>query len=321
MPSPSKRSLGKRIFGRLARELNPVRSWLLEVFARREIRMPRRLARYRNSLRPGELLFPQNRDYKGILKLEIRGCGLKDKVYIHLATTIAYCLEENLYLDWDGDLEGYGNWSDWFEPFAGPRPLQKFPEILHKPCWKEMSPLFKRILNRYPPTFVREIWRPKASTLESVRELTYQYLPAGCPYAAVQIRRGDKLWANQIQRVSPEAILNATPEELETLFLATDDYTVVEELEAIGTKRLVTLCRPECRGSDAENAHFPDHSLESRSRETLRFLADLQMCISAEFFIRVVPNRKTALNGHGRNLQISDLISDLRERRNETTIR
>ena len=97
--------------------------------------MPPNIEKRRLELVKNRILFPSDQKYSGILRLRIYGGGLKDKLYVYLATSIAHCIERNLFLDWDGDLEGYGKWDDWFEPFIGKRLEHPLPVVNLVPDW------------------------------------------------------------------------------------------------------------------------------------------------------------------------------------------
>ena len=183
-----------------------------------------------------------------------------------------------------------------------------------------MDPLFIQILNRYPPTFIRNIWKLNEATIDSVADVRKELLPVK-PFASVQIRRGDKLRWSQIQSISAESILNALPDEIRNLFVATDDYSVIEELENLGIKNIYTFCTPKHRGSDVENDHFLNGSMVEKKTEVLRLITDIDTCVRSKLFLRVRPNRKLNSCGHGRNYQISDMISDLRRNANEIILR
>ena len=149
------------------RRIKAIHQTVKEHIVSRWISMPPNIEKRRRELVKSQILFPPDQKYSGILRLRIYGGGLKDKLYVYLATSIAHCIERNLFLDWDGDLEGYGKWDDWFEPFIGKRPEHPLPVTNLVPDWYEMDPLFIQILNRYPPTFIRNIWKLNEATIDS----------------------------------------------------------------------------------------------------------------------------------------------------------
>jgi hypothetical protein len=130
------------------------------------------------------------------------------------------------------------------------------------------------------------------------------------PYAAIQIRRGDKLKWGQIQRIPPESIVDSIPMEAEVLWVATDDYSVIEELRSIFPRPVLTSCLPNQRGSDTLTHQFLEGDTSHLRSETLRLLTDLELCRTADWFLRILPHRKLSQNGHSRNLQIADMIRE-----------
>ncbi len=190
-----------------------------------------------------------------------------------------------------------------------------------------MPPLFLSTLKTYPPTFIRHIWRLNESTRKQVDEHQASMIGTG-PYAAVQVRRGDKLQSKKIQLVPAKTIMSNLPRDTEALFVATDDYTVLEELRAISNLKIVSSCQQQHRGSTMKTNHFhggvdndPIGEVESRNKkETLRLLSDLEICRRANCFIRIVPKRRHFPRTNVVNYQISDMISDLRHCKNEICI-
>ncbi len=267
---------------------------------------------------PENLIFPKKK-YSGTLNLVIRGCGFKDKVFTFLAPSIAYCLENQLSLSWDGDLGEYGNWTDFFLPFWEPQECS-IPVTDFCPNWSEPSNVFRRIASGFSPLIVTKIWRYTPEIMSKL-DVTLEGITQGKPFCGVQIRRGDKLRYGGIQPISAEKILSVLPEGM-ALAVATDDYSVIEELQVLRPNlNIITTCQPQHRGSDGARNHFQSDGKNSKEEETLRLLVDLELCIRADIFLRVKPRYALNRDGFSRNYQIADLISVLRKGRREIVIR
>ena len=202
--------------GRIVRGQNAARVAIDEFLARFDIRMPRKVTMQLKTTGTTGILFPDTKEYAGALHLRICGSGFKDKVYIHLATVAAYCLHNNLYLDWDGDLEGYGGWSEWFMPFQAPSRQEFSSKIEYTPNWVQMSQLGRSILNRYPPTLIRNLWRLNHRTRSHIDIEARKLNLNDSIYAAVQVRRGDKLRIGQVQSISASTIAKAIEDRIES---------------------------------------------------------------------------------------------------------
>lgn len=263
------------------------------------------------------ILFPSKK-YVGTLKVVIRGCGFKDKVFTFLAPAIAYCLENDLYFSWDGDLGDYGNWNQFFLPFWEPQDCQS-PITDFCPNWSDPSTVFRHIASGFSPLIVSKIWRYRPET-QRILDEAHRGMTGNKSYWGIQIRRGDKLRYGGIQAVSAEKILSLLPEGM-PLAVATDDFSVIEELLAVRPKlEIITTCGTEHRGSEGERNHFQSEKNVSKETETLRLLLDLELCIRADHFLRVKPKYALNRDGFSRNYQISDMISVLRNSRSETVI-
>jgi hypothetical protein len=266
---------------------------------------------------PNPIIFP-NRKYSGTLKLVIRGCGLKDKIFTFLAPSIAYCLENDFYLSWDGDLGAYGYWQDYFEPFAE-QIEESQPTFEFLPDWGAPNSIFRHIAYRYSPVLVRKIWNYNSHTASAIR-MKLTELTSNRSYFSIQIRRGDKMRFGAIQSIPAHKILEKIPNQM-ALAVSTDDYSVIEELLDLRPGlTVITTCRPFHRGSDGSQNHFQANEISSQKEETLRLLTDLELCISSSTFLRVKPPFTLNRDGFSRNYQISDMISVLRNEANEILI-
>jgi hypothetical protein len=197
--------------------------------------------------------------------------------------------------------------------------MKDLPVTVHQPNWDEMSPLFRKLVRRYSCAFIQNIWHLNEETARDVAAIKDSLIPP-VKYAAVQIRRGDKMKWGQIQRVPAERIVKAIPEDAEVLWVATDDYSAVEELRSLYPRPVLTSCLPAHRGSDTLSHHFLEGEAPQLRAETLRLLADLESCRTADWFLRILPHRKLSQNGYSRNLQIADMISDLRFGKDEVPL-
>lgn len=268
---------------------------------------------------PQAVLFPRDRDYAGVLRLQLRGSGFKDNVYQKLAPTIAFCLDRNYYLQWDGDLHIYGNWADCFVPFWECMDTTRLPKRDFAPIWGESAMLYY-IINRYGTECINRVWKFNAAARTAVdSEIGRLGLPPN--YVSTQVRRGDKLKIGQVPRIPAEEIAAAMPLGTRNLFVATDDYTVVEEFRsAVADLNIITTCRPAHRGSSGQNEHFMDGAICGKRAEMVRLLVDLDVCVRSSHFVRIRRGPERVLDGKAPNLTIADMISELRHHRQETSI-
>ncbi len=280
-----------------------------------------RISQLKDTTNHHHILFPTEYKYQGCLRLRIFGCGLKDKIYTHLSTAIAYCLDNDYTLDWDGDLQFYGKWTDWFLPFLpdSNHIRDELPTIDYTPNWTNMPETGMMILKNYPPSIIQEIWKPNPLLQNHACEASKRFGLDGRCYAAVQVRRGDKLKTGQIQQVRAVAIINRLPKDAKLLFVATDDYSVVDELTQLTKIPIITLCPPTQRGSFGEYDTFSPGDPQ-RKADSIRLFTDLELCRKASYFIQIRP--KTFLNSIGiRNYQISDMLADLRLQKHNLAVR
>ena len=250
------------------------------------------------------------------MKLNLAGSGFKDKIYQKLCPIIDFCITHKIKLEWDEDMGIYGNWSDYFLSLEktikfnniklSNRKVKKF-----SPTWNnDDTDFLLHILENYNSNYINKIYRFNVSTRAQIdRDVKRLNLKKNC--VAVQIRRGNKITNNQIQNITPKDILNKLPWFTKQLFIATDDYTFIEELRALNKKLdIVTTALPSHRGADESNT-FNSNTFNTKT-ETLRFLIDIEVCKSATHFIQVIPKNPTAVNGKIPNLLISHFISHLR---------
>jgi len=251
-----------------------------------------------------------------VLKLNLAGSGFKDKIYQKLCPIIDFCVTHKIKLEWDEDMGIYGNWSDWFLSLdktikfndikLSNRKVKKF-----SPTWSnDDTDFLLHILENYKSNYINEIYRFNTSTRSKIdREVKKLNLKKN--YVAVQIRRGDKITNSQIQNITAKGVLKKLPWFTKQLFIATDDYTFVEELRVLNKKLdIVTTALTSHRGADESNT-FNSNTFNTKI-ETLRFLIDIEVCKSATQFIQVIPKIPTVVNGKIPNLLISDFISHLR---------
>lgn len=251
-----------------------------------------------------------------VLKLNLAGSGFKDKIYQKLCPIIDFCITHQIKLEWDEDMGIYGNWSDYFLSIDQ---TIKFNNItlsnrkvkIFSPTWSNNDTDFLlHILENYNSNYINEIYRFTPSTRSQI-DKNIKGLNLKKNYVAVQVRRGDKITSNQIQNITPKDVLNKLPWFTKQLFIATDDYTFVEELRTLNKKLdIVTTALPSHRGADEGNT-FNSNTFNTKI-ETLRFLIDIEVCKRATFFIQVIPENPTTVNGKIPNLLISYFISHLR---------
>ncbi|WP_161798964.1 hypothetical protein [Caenimonas sp. SL110] len=134
---------------------------------------------------------------------------------------------------------------------------------------------------------IEVLWRYNAQTLREVRQIKEQanLLPESSSYFAICVRRGDKLMEHGyvgVQRYVQAIAQHAG--SLRTLFLATDDASVVDEVrKALPDFNVLTLTDPASKGY--VHRDFSSLPASERRRQTLRFFAQLELMRDARFFI------------------------------------
>lgn len=154
------------------------------------------------------------------------------------------------------------------------------------------------------------LWLPQMRLLGSVfrvkRELTQMFprplvsatFPEDLtgPFAAVHIRRGDKTegYTDTQERlivegdhISPRGYigrLRVEAPEIKSIFVMTDDYRMVEELEQAGPDYSIhTLCRPEQAGY--RQPEFSSLDQARKTDEIRRLIAEVHIAASSSIFL------------------------------------
>ncbi|MES2632434.1 MAG: hypothetical protein V4669_05650 [Pseudomonadota bacterium] len=131
------------------------------------------------------------------------------------------------------------------------------------------------------------LWRYNFETMREVQQIKQQArrLPESARYFAICVRRGDKRMEHGyvgVQRYA-EAIAQRAG-SLRTMFLATDDASVVDEVRrAMPDFNVLSLTDPISTGY--VHRAFSSLPASDRRRQTLRFFAQLELMRDASFFI------------------------------------
>jgi len=150
-------------------------------------------------------------------------------------------------------------WSDYFNSLKTRQPDQQFPFFykdteIFEHLRVENIPQYS--LSQYEQA-VKEIYRPSESILnqaESIRR------GIGSSYSSLYVRRGDKVSGKfkEIDIMPIEEILARAniKDDGSTLFIQTDDFTVVEEaMKLIPSCRVITMTPSTAKGSFIEELH------------------------------------------------------------------
>ena len=136
---------------------------------------------------------------------------------------------------------------------------------------------------------IRKVWRLNDSTQQAVLQAKNSVDLGSAPYAALHIRRGDKIKeakytpSSQYIKKVQEINRNST-ESIERFFVMTDDYKVVAELEhEYPNWQFFSLCNVYQSGHDqsAFNLSSPDLRRDS----TIKFLSELYIAQESTFFV------------------------------------
>lgn len=130
---------------------------------------------------------------------------------------------------------------------------------------------------------LKQIYRLNSKTEQALREMAE---PIPTPYAAIHVRRGDKLIseAKPVELDDYIKTLQAVAPDIKHVFLATDDYAVVSEFkERFPDYTVTTHCQPARQGY--RQAQFNQGAPEQKRRETLDLMADIQCIAAARHFV------------------------------------
>jgi hypothetical protein len=124
---------------------------------------------------------------------------------------------------------------------------------------------------------------PSPTIHQAIQSITHAISP---PYVALHIRRGDKIvseatrieiddYVAAIQRVAPKS---------KRVFIATDDYSVVEEFrQRFPVYQVFTLCSQKQQGH--QQSTFNKACPDQKKSDTLNLLADIECISKADHFI------------------------------------
>lgn len=68
-------------------------------------------------------------------------------------------------------------------------------------------------------------------------------------YAAIHIRRGDKIWS-EAEKTETFRYLNRIPDNIDTIFLMTDDFSTLSEVQNQTSKEVVCITNPKMVGNN-----------------------------------------------------------------------
>ena len=150
-------------------------------------------------------------------------------------------------------------WSDYFTSLHTTQPDQQLP-LIYKNTESfqhlrvETIPHYS--LSRYEQA-VKEIYRPSESILKQTESIRSGI---GSSYTSLYVRRGDKVSGkfkeNDIMPVEEILARANIKDDGSTLFIQTDDYTVVEEaMKLIPSCKVITMTPPTAKGSFIEELH------------------------------------------------------------------
>lgn len=107
------------------------------------------------------------------------------------------------------------------------------------------------------------------------------------PFAAFHIRRGDKLDTREGDHVAASAyvdLLNRKAPEVRSIFVMTDDYRCVEEIQTASPERTVkSFCLPSERGY--QQGEFSAMDVERKRASRKQLIAETQIAAASYLFI------------------------------------
>ncbi len=140
---------------------------------------------------------------------------------------------------------------------------------------------FRGSLQQLCAQLVNITWRYNEETQKRIDELV---APLNLPkeYVAIHVRRGDK--ATEIQHTPIQAYMEKLGGKYHNLFVASDDYSVVEEVRKLYPDQQVwTLCTPAERGYDQAKADA--ESPEEKEKNRIVLFATMEVLNRATKFV------------------------------------
>ena len=140
---------------------------------------------------------------------------------------------------------------------------------------------FRGSLQQLCAQLVNITWKYNEETQKRIDELI---APLNLPkeYAAIHVRRGDK--ATEIQHTPIQAYMEKLGGKYHNLFVASDDYSVVEEVRKLYPDQQVwTLCTPAERGYDQAKADA--ESPEEKEKNRIVLFAIMEVLNRATKFV------------------------------------
>lgn len=140
---------------------------------------------------------------------------------------------------------------------------------------------FRGSLQQLCTQLVNMTWRYNEETQKRIDELI---APLNLPkeYAAIHVRRGDK--ATEVQHTPVQDYMDKLGDGCRNLFVATDDYSVVEEIRELYPEWVIwTLCTTSERGYMQSAAD--KESVEEKERNMITLFATIEVLNNATKFV------------------------------------
>ena len=129
----------------------------------------------------------------------------------------------------------------------------------------------------------RSIWRYNDTTLKAI-EVRKQSLQLPRDYVALHVRRGDK--SREVQHVRIQRYMDVlmAHSECKNVFVATDDYSVYEELcEQYPAWHFYTLTSPQHQGYNQRT--FEQYPKENKRSEMIALFTDIEILSASSLFV------------------------------------
>jgi len=129
----------------------------------------------------------------------------------------------------------------------------------------------------------RMVWRYQPDVAEKINQII-ETISINEPFIGLHIRQGDK--KTEVDLFNPEDYIRKAEKltAIKTAFVATDDYSVIEQLQQKFTQwRFYTLCTPSERGY--KHDEFLDMSKDKKFYSLIRFFAEMDILEKSDLFI------------------------------------
>ncbi len=229
-------------------------------------------------LRPQYEFFQEKHSSTAVI-FDLNGTGGFFATYFMLCTAYIYAKKHgyDFYLkisDWH--YKHTQGWHDYMTSLKIWDPSYKYDHIEECTHGKGVSDIRHFTFKDYEDAS-REIFIIKPEIMEQVNKYK-EMLPK--KYDCIYLRRGDKVAGalKEMDLLSTEDILNSTDlkNNCKDLFVQTDDYTVVEELQQLLPDcKIHTLTKPDERGSSNLSLH--NEGPDKRYNETVSLLVQMHV--------------------------------------------